>query len=125
MNKKLIISALIFLGLTIIFLVLQLANGFFSSLAMLSFAGIFAVLGVYFINQHLKLKKYIVDSYDLYLTQQYSLGRATAYQVEEKDKLFFKEHKKNFKGQKLVSFGKIVFAFSIAISLIVVFFAKL
>lgn len=125
MAKKIIfITMLSLLALGFACLILQLASPVFVYVSLFCLALFSGLFGVYQIFMFIELNAQIKADYPSYLAELYIKGVATKFQVENVDKMFYKEHKKKYLTLKLVNFGLIMLGFSLMITLLCVFFAK-
>lgn len=105
-------------------LILQLASPVFVYVSIFFLAIFSALFGVYQIFRFIELKNQITYDYPSYLAELYARGVITKFQVESVDKAYFKEHKKKYLSLRLVNLGLIMLGFSLMITLLYVFFAK-
>lgn len=125
MKKKLIIVEAILCLIAILFLALQGVNPIFSNLALIPSALVLATIGINYILDLGSLKSQIEDEYPVFLAELFSRGQATREQVETKDRMFYKQHKKSYRLIKLRIWAFIIVAFGTALSLLIVFFTRL
>lgn len=125
MAKKIIFMAMIvLLALGFACLFLKLASPVFNYVDILFLAMFCATFSVYQIIRYVELRKQIEYDYPAFLAQLYSNGLLTKNQVESVDKTFYKQHQRRYLSLKLVNLGLILLGFSIMITLLCVFFAK-
>ncbi len=125
MAKKIVfIIMLTSLALGFACLILQLASPVFVYVSIMFLAIFSALFGVYQIFRFIELKNQITYDYPSYLAELYARGVITKFQVESVDKAYFKEHKKKYLSLRLVNLGLIMLGFSLMITLLYVFFAK-
>ena len=125
MAKKIFfIVMLTFLALGFACLILKLASPVFNYVSIFSLALCSACFGCFQIFKYLDLKKQIENDYPLFLAELYSNGIVTKFQVESVDKAFFKQHKRKYLTLILANIGLVMLGFSLMITLLYVFFAK-
>ena len=125
MAKKIVFIVMFtFLALGFACLILKLASPVFNYVSIFSLALCSACFGCFEICKYFELKKQIMNDYPLFLAELYSKGIATKSQVENVDKVFFKQHKRKYLTLILVNIGLIMVGFSLMITLLYVFFAK-
>ena len=105
-------------------LILKLASPVFVYVSLMFLALFAGLFGFYQIFRYLELQTQINYDYPSYLTELYARGIVTKFQVESVDKSYFKEHKKKYLTLKLANIGLIMLGFSLMITLLFVFFAK-